>query len=404
MPTLYLKNESPSIFQYFQCQKYDCRSRDTGITECDEKLSSKAQIDDLAFNTNGKPMIRQTAKINRLTTYTELTGRNASEENAIIVNELRKSFKDLPVLEGIDFTVKRGTVLALLGPNGAGKTTTIHILSTLFLPDSGHALVNGFDVVREAEKVRSSIGLTGQYAALDEYLTGEENLQMIGRLYHLSHQDIKQRTHELLELFDLVDAAGRAVKGYSGGMRRRLDLAVSLIASPPVIFLDEPTTGLDPRSRLIMWDTVRQLVSDGITVLLTTQDMDEADQLADRIVVINGGRIIAEGTPDELKQRVGSERLEFKIAESSNFEKAKKVVNGDDLYSDGKNRTLSLATKDGVSQLRKVLNRLDEADINIENISFRSPTLDDVFLTLTGRTTEENHFEKEGKPAEVNVV
>jgi ABC-2 type transport system ATP-binding protein len=367
-------------------------------------LSSKAQIDDLTFTGSGKSSIKLRANINKLTIHNGLSGSNASKENVIVVRELRKSFKDLPVLDGVDFSVKRGTVLALLGPNGAGKTTTIHILSTLLLPDSGHVLVNGFDVVREAEKVRSSIGLTGQYAALDEYLTGEENLQMIGRLYRLSHQDIKQRTRELLELFDLVDAARRAVKTYSGGMRRRLDLAVSLIASPPVIFLDEPTTGLDPRSRLIMWDTIKQLVSDGITVLLTTQDMDEADQLADRIVVINGGRIIAEGTSDELKQRVGSERLEIKIAELSNFEKAKKMVNGDDLYSDSKNRILSLATKGGVGHLKQVLNRLDEAGIDVENISFRSPTLDDVFLTLTGRTTVENHFEKQEKLTEVNGI
>jgi ABC-2 type transport system ATP-binding protein len=363
-------------------------------------LSSKAQVDDLTFISNGKSTLGLKANLNKLTIHKGLSGMNAYEENAIVVKELRKSFKDLPVLDGIDFTVKRGTVLALLGPNGAGKTTTIHILSTLLLPNSGYARVNGFDVVGDAEKVRSSIGLTGQFAALDEYLTGEENLQMIGRLYRLSHQDIKQRTRELLELFDLVDAAGRAVKTYSGGMRRRLDLAVSLIASPPVIFLDEPTTGLDPRSRLIMWDTIKQLVTDGITVLLTTQDMDEADQLADRIVVINGGRIIAEGTSDELKQRVGSERLEIKIAEISNFEKAKKMVNGDDLYSDSKNRTLSLATKGGVGQLKQVLNCLGEAGINVENISFRSPTLDDVFLTLTGRTTEENHFEKQEKLTE----
>jgi ABC-2 type transport system ATP-binding protein len=367
-------------------------------------LSTKAQVDNFTFNSNGKSIMRQIMNVNKSTIYNRLTGKNASKADVVVVKELRKSFKELPVLDGIDFTVKKGTVLALLGPNGAGKTTTIHILSTLLLPDSGHALINGFDVVREAEKVRSSIGLTGQYAALDEYLTGEENLRMIGRLYRLSYQDIKQRTHELLELFDLVDAAGRAVKTYSGGMRRRLDLAVSLIASPPVIFLDEPTTGLDPPSRLIMWDTIRQLVSDGITVLLTTQDMEEADQLADRIVVINGGRIIAEGTSDELKQRVGSERLEIKIAESRDFEKAKRVVNGDDLYSDSKNRTLSLATKGGVGQLKQVLNCLDEAGIIVENVSFRSPTLDDVFLTLTGHKTEDNHFEKQEKTTEVNGV
>ena len=313
----------------------------------------------------------------------------STDNNAIVVKGLRKSFKKLTVLNGIDFSVKRGTVLALLGPNGAGKTTTIRILSTLLLPDGGQALIHGFDVVREANKVRSLIGLTGQYAALDEYLTGEENLHMIGRLYRLNHQDIKRRTQELLELFDLMEASARTVKTYSGGMRRRLDLAVSLIAAPPIIFLDEPTTGLDPRSRLIMWDIIEQLVTAGTTILLTTQDMDEADRLADKIVVIDGGRIIAEGTADELKQRVGSERLEITIAEASSFETAKRVVYGEGLHLDSKTRTLSLATKGGVHQLKQVLSRLDEAGIGVENVSFHRPTLDDVFLTLTGHTTEQ---------------
>jgi ABC-2 type transport system ATP-binding protein len=325
--------------------------------------------------------------------HSRLTGRDVSSENAIVVKGLRKSFKQLTVLDDVNFVVKKGTVLALLGPNGAGKTTTIRILSTLLLPDSGQALINGFDVVKEANKVRSLIGLTGQYAALDEYLTGKENLHMIGRLYRLSYPDINRRSQELLELFDLVEASGRTVKTYSGGMHRRLDLAVSLIASPPIIFLDEPTTGLDPRSRLIMWDIIEQLVSTGTTILLTTQDMDEADHLADRIVVINGGKIIAEGTSDELKQRVGSERLEITVAKESNFEKAKKVVEEDSLHSDSKMRTLSLVTKGGMHQLKQVLSRLDEAGIDVENVSFRSPTLDDVFLTLTGHTTEQPNGE-----------
>jgi ABC-2 type transport system ATP-binding protein len=322
-----------------------------------------------------------------------ITGRGAFSENAIVVTGLKKSFKQLTVLDGIDFAVKRGTVLALLGPNGAGKTTTVHILSTLLLPDSGKALINGFDAVRDADRVRSVIGLTGQYAALDEYLTGRENLHMIGRLYRLSYQDIKQRTQELLELFDLVGASNRAVKTYSGGMRRRLDLAVSLISSPPIIFLDEPTTGLDPRSRLIMWNIIRQLVSSGTTILLTTQDMDEADQLADRIVVINGGKIIAQGTAEELKQLIGSERLEITVAESSNFEDAKMVVNEEGLYFDGKRRLLSVVTKGGVHQLKQVLGDLDDAGIDVESVSYRSPTLDDVFLTLTGHTTEQSNGE-----------
>jgi ABC-2 type transport system ATP-binding protein len=326
--------------------------------------------------------------------YSSLTGKYVSTkseseselENAIVVKDLRKSFKQLTVLDGVNFVVKKGTVLALLGPNGAGKTTTIRILSTLLLPDSGQVLINRIDVVKNANKVRSLIGLTGQYAALDEYLTGRENLHMIGRLYRLSHRDVKRRTEELLELFDLVEASDRTVKTYSGGMSRRLDLAVSLIASPPIIFLDEPTTGLDPRSRLIMWDIIKQLVSSGATILLTTQDMDEADHLADRIIVINDGKIIAEGTSDELKQRIGSERLELEVGAGSNFEKAKKVIDDSSLRSDDKMRTLSLVTKGGVNQLKQVLSRLDEAGIEVENISFRSPTLDDVFLTLTGHT------------------
>src|SRR5918997_5565810 len=323
----------------------------------------------------------------------------SESENAIVVKELRKSFKQLTVLDGVNFVIKKGTVLALLGPNGAGKTTTIRILSTLLLPDSGQALINGFDVVKEPYKVRSLIGLTGQYAALDEYLTGKENLHMIGRLYRLSYPDINRRSQELLELFDLVEASGRTVKTYSGGMHRRLDLAVSLIASPPIIFLDEPTTGLDPRSRLIMWDIIEQLVSTGTTILLTTQDMDEADRLADNIVVIDGGRIIAEGTSNELKQRVGSERLEITIAEASSFETAKRVIDGEGLHLDSKTRTLSLATKGGVHQLKQVLSRLDEAGVGVENVSFRPPSLDDVFLTLTGQTTEQPNTEIEKQEA-----
>jgi ABC-2 type transport system ATP-binding protein len=312
-----------------------------------------------------------------------------SETDAIVVKGLKKSFKNLTVLDGVDLYAKRGTVLALLGPNGAGKTTTVRILSTLLLPDGGQALINGLDVVREANKVRSLIGLTGQYASVDEYLTAKENLRMIGRLYRLSKVDINRRSQELLELFDLVDASDRAVKTYSGGMRRRLDLAVSLIASPPIIFLDEPTTGLDPRSRLIMWDTIEQLVAAGTTILLTTQDMDEADRLADKIVVMDGGRIIAEGTSDELKERVGSERLQIVIAEKNSFEEARKILDGDDIHVDSERLILSLAAKGGVHQLNHVLSRLEEAGVAVKNVSFHRPTLDDVFLTLTGHATEQ---------------
>jgi ABC-2 type transport system ATP-binding protein len=321
---------------------------------------------------------------------TEKDFNNIPAEIAIEIKGLRKSFQHLTVLDGVDLIVKKGTILALLGPNGAGKTTTIRILSTLLLPDSGHVRINGLDVVKDAGKVRSMIGLTGQYASLDENLTGRENLLMIGRLYHLSHRDIERRTQELLELFDLVEAANRVVKTYSGGMHRRLDLAVSLIASPPIIILDEPTTGLDPRSRLVMWDIIKRLVATGTTILLTTQDMDEADHLADKIVVINGGKIIAEGTSNELKQRVGPERLEIKVAKTSNFERAKNAVEEAGLHSDSKTRTLSLVTRGGVQQLKQVLSSLDDEGIDIENVSFHNPTLDDVFLILTGSTTEQS--------------
>ena len=326
-----------------------------------------------------------------------LTGSTPTDY-AVSVKGLRKSFKNMTVLDGIDFDIQKGTVLALLGPNGAGKTTTVHILSTLLLPDSGIVKINDFDVVRQVNKVRSLIGLTGQYAALDEYLTARENLQMIGRLYRLSHKDIARRTDELLELFDLVHASNRAVKTYSGGMRRRLDLAVSLIASPPILFLDEPTTGLDPQSRLIMWDIIRHLVSGGTTVLLTTQDMDEADHLANKIIVMNGGKIIAEGTSEELNLLVGSERLEITVVDEKDFERATMVIQEENLRIEKASKKLSFATKGGVHQLKQVLSQLDEANIEVENISFHSPTLDDVFLTLTGHltTTEDGNGKEDG--------
>ena len=316
-----------------------------------------------------------------------LSGTTGADDVAVSVKGLRKSFKNVTVLDGIDFDIQKGTVLALLGPNGAGKTTTVHILSTLLLPDSGSIKINNFDVVKQVNKVRSLIGLTGQYAALDEYLTARENLQMIGRLYRLSHKDIGRRTDELLELFDLVHASNRAVKTYSGGMRRRLDLAVSLIASPPILFLDEPTTGLDPQSRLIMWDIVKHLVSGGTTVLLTTQDMDEADHLANKIIVMNGGKIIAEGTSEELKLLVGSERLEITVINEEDFERAATIIQEENLRIEKSSKKLSFATKGGVHQLKQVLSQLDEAKIEVENISFHSPTMDDVFLTLTGHMT-----------------
>jgi ABC-2 type transport system ATP-binding protein len=308
--------------------------------------------------------------------------------DAVVVRSLRKSYGKLKVLKGVSFGVKQGTILALLGPNGAGKTTTIKILSTLLNADGGTAKVAGYDVAKDPSGVRNNIGLTGQYAAVDEYLTGRENLYMIGRLYRLSKADASKRADELLDQFDLVDAASRPVKTYSGGMRRRLDLAMSLIANPPVIFLDEPTTGLDPRSRLTLWGIIKDLAKAGTTILLTTQYMEEADVLADNIIVIDHGKVIAEGTAKQLKSKIGSERIELTIGKKSNFEAASKAVTSRNLQSDPDTRTLSIAAKDGVSELRRVLQQLDAADIEVSNLSLHQPTLDDVFLSLTGKGTE----------------
>lgn len=309
-----------------------------------------------------------------------------SQDYAIIIEGLTKAYKNLKVLDGLNLKVKRGTMLALLGPNGAGKTTTVRILSTLLKPDGGKVLVNGHDVTRDEHAVRSSIGLTGQYAAVDELLTGYENLVMMGRLYHLSPADCENRAHELLQQFDLVDAGKRAVKTYSGGMRRRLDLAASIIATPPVLFLDEPTTGLDPRSRLAMWAVIKKLVEADVTILLTTQYLDEADQLADSIAVLDGGKIIAEGTADELKQRVGKERLVLTIG--NDFEKALKIVDGEALQSEAETRTISVAINNGVTEIKTILDKLQSAGIAVESLSMSKPTLDDVFMQLTGHHAE----------------
>lgn len=318
--------------------------------------------------------------------------------NAIVVKGLKKSYKDLAVLRGINFTVKRGSIFALLGPNGAGKTTTIRILSTLLLADGGRASINGYDVKKDPNGVKKSIGLTGQYAAVDEYLSGEENLIMMGRLYRLSHTDAQKRAKELLKQFDLVEAAGRPVRTYSGGMKRRIDLAMSLIASPPVIFLDEPTTGLDPRSRLTMWEIIRNLAQGGTTILLTTQYMEEADNLADNIVVIDGGKVIAEGTADTLKSKIGSDRLEITIGKRSSLDKAKTAVGRGAEVDEGR-RVVSIASKGGVKTLKDTLQKLESAHIDVESVSLHRPTLDDVFLTLTGHvaTKDEVEDKKKGK-------
>jgi ABC-2 type transport system ATP-binding protein len=306
------------------------------------------------------------------------------ENDAIVIKNLTKSFKKLKVLEGINLTVKRGTMLALLGPNGAGKTTTVRILSTLLKPDGGEVFVNGFDVVRQADNVRSTIGLTGQYAAIDEYLTGRENLVMMGRLYHLSVKDSVRRAEELLEQFDLKDAAERAAKTYSGGMRRRLDLAASLVATPPIIFLDEPTTGLDPRSRLAMWKVIENLMRDGATILLTTQYLEEADKLADRIAVIDHGKVIAEGTADELKNRVGKNRLELVISRAENLNQAQSVIGIVGTVINNDEKLLTVPIEGAVKDVKNILDRLEKANIDIESMSLHKPTLDDVFLNVTG--------------------
>ncbi len=319
-------------------------------------------------------------------------------ENAIIATDIRKSFGTLEVLKGIDLRVKRGTILALLGPNGAGKTTMVRILSTLLKADSGTASIEGYDLVEHADRVRSVIGLTGQYSAIDEYLSGRENLMMLGRLYHLSPGDTRKRTEELLKQFDLVKAADRATKTYSGGMSRRLDLAASLIATPPVIFLDEPTTGLDPRSRQTMWSIIKQLAKTGSTILLTTQYLDEADQLADRIAVLDGGKIIAEGTADELKAKVGKERIEFTLNSLEDLEKTQKLIRSSSLQSDPKRLSLSIANDGGVNKLKDLLEKLSQANIAVDSLSLHKPTLDDVFMHLTGHEASSVEEEGDKKP------
>ncbi|MFO0920472.1 MAG: ATP-binding cassette domain-containing protein [Candidatus Saccharimonadales bacterium] len=304
---------------------------------------------------------------------------------AIEAKKLTKSFGDNDVLKGLNLKVERGTMLALLGPNGAGKTTTVRILSTLLKYDSGEVTVEGYDVKEKADKVRSVIGLTGQSATVDELLTGRENLVMMGRLYRLTKDSAKERAKELLEDFDLVEAGDRPAKTYSGGMRRRLDLAVSLIATPPVIFLDEPTTGLDPRSRLTMWEIIKGLMDKGTTILLTTQYLEEADQLADRVAVIDNGKVIAEGTAAELKSRVGKDRLELVFANDKTLAKAVDALGKNVVVTDDKDNSLTLVLKQTNHDVRQVLDKLEAKKINITSMTIHKPTLDDVFLSLTGK-------------------
>ena len=308
---------------------------------------------------------------------------------AVETTRLHKSYGSVEALRGVDLRVETGSVFGLLGPNGAGKTTAVRILTTLLLPDDGSAQVAGFDVVHDASKVRAQIGLAGQYAAVDENLTGFENLEMVGRLYHLGRGPSRARARELLSSFDLADAGGRLVRTYSGGMRRRLDLAAALVARPPVLFLDEPTTGLDIRSRIGLWDAIEALVSEGTTVLLTTQYLDEADRLADRIAVIDQGLVIAEGTPDELKDQVGGERLDIHLCDSQRGEEAvaalASIASDRPFLEDGSVR-VPVAQRRGT--IAEAVRALDDAGIAIDDISVSVPTLDDVFLNLTGRPAE----------------
>jgi ABC-2 type transport system ATP-binding protein len=318
----------------------------------------------------------------------------AAGEAAVETQGLRKSYGDVRALGGVDLRVDPGVVFGLLGPNGAGKTTAVRILTTLLRPDEGSARVAGYDVVRDAARVREHIGLAGQYAAVDENLTGFENLEMVGRLYHLGRRAARDRSHELLADFDLVDAGDRLVRTYSGGMRRRLDLAAALVARPPVLFLDEPTTGLDIRSRIGLWDAMEVLVAGGTTVLLTTQYLDEADRLADRIAVIDRGLVIAEGTPDELKRQIGGDRLEIHLCDGQRGDEAVAALTS--IASERpfiENGSVSVPVAERRGRIADAVRRLDEAGIAIDDIAVRTPTLDDVFLTLTGHVAEQEDEE-----------
>ena len=311
----------------------------------------------------------------------------SSSGPAVRAEGLAKRFGATEALRGIDLEVEPGTICGLLGPNGAGKTTAVRILTTLLKPDRGHAVVAGFDVMKEPGEVRANIGLAGQYAAVDELLTGRANLEMVGRLYHMPGKQARLRADELLEQFELTDAANRIAKTYSGGMRRRLDLAASLVAAPPVLFLDEPTTGLDPRSRVGMWQQIRKLVGQGTTLLLTTQYLDEADQLADHIAVIDTGQVIAQGTADQLKAASGGGRIEVVIKDDRRLFEATVVVQTIARCEpdvDRRARRISAAVDDGSSAIAALVRMLDGDRIAVEEIALRRPTLDEVFLRLTG--------------------
>lgn len=319
---------------------------------------------------------------------------------AILIEDVHKNYGKVKALDGLNLTIDEGSIVAVLGPNGAGKTTAVRCLATLLLPDSGRIEVAGYDVVRYPDKVRACIGLTGQFAAVDDRLTGLENLEMFGHLYHLPDKVVKQRAKDLLDQFDLTEASSRFVKTYSGGMRRRLDLAASLISHPAILFLDEPTTGLDPRARLAVWEAIRSLVIEGATIFLTTQYLEEADQLADHIAVIDQGHVIIEGTSDELKEKIGGERLEITIAAGCDIKSAMKILSNyvmmDSIQIDAEGRHITTPFSKESHQLTMVIRDLEASNIFIEEFSLRRPTLDDVFLSFTGHLAKTDPDNQEG--------
>src|SRR6516165_5051404 len=302
---------------------------------------------------------------------------------AIAVVGLRKSYGEHMVLDGIDLTVQQGTVFALLGPNGAGKTTTVQILSTLIHADAGQAALAGYDLNTEPARIREVIGVTGQYSAVDKLLTGRENLMLMADLYHLGRARAKARTEELLERFDLTEAAGKLAATYSGGMQRKLDLAMTLVSDPQIIFLDEPSTGLDPRSRRVMWQIVKDLTRNGVTIFLTTQYLEEADQLADQVALLDHGTLIAQGTPEELKRMIPGGHIRLRFADAGTLSKAQEAI-ARPSRADGEALTLDVPTSGNVPELRGILTRLDDHDLDVAELTVHTPDLDDVFLTLTG--------------------